>query len=79
MMLMCILPLLFGVTPDLLVHRGIKHVLAKKSKAEETPEETAVILKSWEETGLQCSSTERRSDEASRFAISALKMRIHEQ
>lgn len=59
--------------PDLLVHRGIKHVLAKKSKAEETPEETAVILKSWEETGLQCSSTERRSDEASRFAISALK------
>lgn len=63
--------------PDLLVHRGIKRVLAKKQLAEqipkETPKEAAVTLKSWEETGLQCSSTERRSDEASRFAISALK------
>lgn len=58
--------------PDLLVHRGIKNVLAK-IKQPDTPEEQAVILKSWEEIGLQCSTTERRSDEASRFAINALK------
>lgn len=69
--------------PDLLVHRGIKKILAKleheKTAGENgeeqkiTAEEKAVVLKSWEETGLQCSMTERRSDEASRFAISALK------
>ncbi len=69
--------------PDLLVHRGIKHILAKIERekttepevisAEHAAENKAVVLKSWEETGLQCSTTERRSDEASRFAISALK------
>ena len=60
--------------PDLLVHRGIKNILANvEPEKTVSAEEKAVILKSWEEIGLQCSTTERRSDEASRFAISALK------
>ncbi len=63
--------------PDLLVHRGIKHILLASESAYLSPaheaEDKAAVLKAWEETGLQCSTTERRSDEASRFAISALK------
>jgi ribonuclease R len=75
--------------PDLLVHRGIKHILAKIEhektaepeiiSAEHAAENKAVVLKSWEETGLQCSTTERRSDEASRFCHQCFKVRIHEQ
>lgn len=49
--------------PDLLVHRAIKAVLAHQTYS---PGD-------WEQIGLQCSSTERRADEASRDVESWLK------
>ncbi|MBI2277023.1 MAG: ribonuclease R [Dechloromonas sp.] len=50
--------------PDLLVHRAIKAVLAK---------ETYTPTSSWDDIGLQCSSTERRADEATRDVENWLK------
>jgi ribonuclease R len=57
--------------PDLLVHRGIKEVLMGKFNLELVlqPEEEAA----WSALAEHCSGTERRSDEATRFATSALK------
>ncbi|MGE5468571.1 MAG: ribonuclease R [Ignavibacteria bacterium] len=49
--------------PDLMIHRAIKAVLAKK-KYEPG---------SWEEMGLHCSATERRADEATRDVEAWLK------
>lgn len=49
--------------PDLMVHRTIKSILAgKKAKKE-----------NWEQLGNQCSSTERRADDASREVTNWLK------
>lgn len=54
--------------PDLLVHRGIKHVLTgKKAKEYEYSEEHMTAL------GEQSSMTERRADEATRDVVSWLK------
>jgi ribonuclease R len=50
--------------PDLLVHRAIKAVLAGETY---TPD------RSWDDIGLQCSSTERRADEATRDVENWLK------
>ncbi|MDK4534706.1 ribonuclease R [Kingella kingae] len=49
--------------PDLLVHRAIKAVLAKKTYA----------VSSWQELGVHCSYCERRADDASRDVESWLK------
>jgi len=49
--------------PDLLVHRAIKAALQKKQYSPGN----------WEETGLQCSMTERRADEATRDVEAWLK------
>jgi ribonuclease R len=51
--------------PDLLVHRAIKAVLAKKRYA---PKEAT-----WAELGVHCSMTERRADDASRDVLQWLK------
>jgi ribonuclease R len=51
--------------PDLLVHRAIKAVLAKKKY---TPKDM-----SWEELGVHTSMTERRADDASRDVLQWLK------
>ncbi len=51
--------------PDLLVHRAIKAVLARKRY---TPEGM-----SWAELGIHCSMTERRADDASRDVLQWLK------
>lgn len=50
--------------PDLLVHRAIKAVLAG---------EKYVPSREWDDIGLQCSSTERRADEATRDVENWLK------
>jgi len=50
--------------PDLLVHRAIKAVLAGEIY---TPD------RAWDDIGLQCSSTERRADEATRDVENWLK------
>ena len=50
--------------PDLLVHRAIKAVLAG---------EKYVPTREWDDIGLQCSSTERRADEATRDVENWLK------
>jgi ribonuclease R len=50
--------------PDLLVHRAIKAVLAG---------ETYTPASDWDDIGLQCSSTERRADEATRDVENWLK------
>jgi ribonuclease R len=50
--------------PDLLVHRAIKAVLAG---------EKYVPAREWDDIGLQCSSTERRADEATRDVENWLK------
>ncbi|HYM35746.1 MAG TPA: VacB/RNase II family 3'-5' exoribonuclease, partial [Steroidobacteraceae bacterium] len=54
--------------PDLIVHRGIRHVL-RGGKAESLPDE----LQNMEALGQQCSLKERRADEATRDAMSWLK------
>jgi ribonuclease R len=54
--------------PDLLVHRAIRHVLEHK-----TVETFAYSLIEMESLGIQCSSTERRADEATRDVVSWLK------
>jgi ribonuclease R len=51
--------------PDLLVHRAIKHVLAKKPPVTDT---NALVL-----AGEHCSMTERRADDATHEAIDWLK------
>lgn len=53
--------------PDLLVHRSIKAVLAKKKY---TPDHDAG---DWENIGLHCSMTERRADDATRDVEAWLK------
>ena len=50
--------------PDLLVHRAIKAVLAGEIYTPDRP---------WDDIGLQCSSTERRADEATRDVENWLK------
>lgn len=50
--------------PDLLVHRGIICILEKKHKS---------VTLDYTKAGLHCSETERRSDDASRDALLALK------
>lgn len=52
--------------PDLIVHRGITAALIEKSKKK--PDNL-----DYEKLGVQCSETERRSDEATRDAALALK------
>ena len=54
--------------PDLLVHRGIRHVL-QGGTHEDWPEQ----LSNMGELGQQCSTLERRADEATRDAMSWLK------
>jgi ribonuclease R len=54
--------------PDLIVHRGIRHVL-RGGNAADLPEE----LRNMEAMGQQCSLKERRADEATRDAMSWLK------
>jgi ribonuclease R len=54
--------------PDLIVHRGIRHVL-RGGKSEDTPEP----FRNMEAMGQQCSLKERRADEATRDAMSWLK------
>ncbi len=54
--------------PDLIVHRGIRHVL-RGGTAEDLPPE----LQNMEAAGQQCSIKERRADEATRDAMSWLK------
>lgn len=61
--------------PDLLVHRGLKHVLAKRK-----PSDFRYDHKRMEVLGTHCSVTERRADEATRDAVAWLKcdyMRDH--
>lgn len=57
--------------PDLLVHRGIKYLLAKKHK-HSTPE-FPYSVKSMHEVGQHCSMTERRADLTTRDATDWLK------
>jgi ribonuclease R len=54
--------------PDLIVHRGIRHVL-RGGTADTLPPE----LQGMEAVGQQCSLKERRADEATRDAVSWLK------
>lgn len=54
--------------PDLMVHRGLKHVIAKEKRSEWTWTEVQL-----EQMGLHCSTTERRADEAVRDATTWLK------
>lgn len=54
--------------PDLLVHRGIKHVLQKKSA-----EKFQYDRKRMETLGAHCSMAERRADDATRDAVAWLK------
>jgi ribonuclease R len=54
--------------PDLLVHRAIKHVLAR-GKTRQFPYTTVVM----QGLGAHCSASERRADEATRDVISWLK------
>ncbi|MGD9591525.1 MAG: ribonuclease R [Candidatus Berkiella sp.] len=50
--------------PDLIVHRGIVDIISNKKKPDNTD---------YEQLGLHCSETERRSDDATRDAALALK------
>jgi ribonuclease R len=54
--------------PDLMVHRGLKHLIAKGKKADWPWSEAQL-----EQLGQQCSTTERRADEAVRDATNWLK------
>ena len=53
--------------PDLLIHRAIKAVLAHGRYSPQEGEHA------WEETGMHCSMTERRADEATRDVEAWLK------
>jgi len=55
--------------PDLMVHRGLKHIIANKGKKGEWPWNDAQL----EQLGTHCSTTERRADEAVRDATNWLK------
>src|SRR5262249_6792088 len=50
--------------PDLLVHRGLKGVIADKRYSPDTP---------WDDLGAHCSMTERRADDATRDVEAWLK------
>lgn len=54
--------------PDLLVHRAIRHLLAKRKPDQAELDATKLI-----QIGEQCSLTERRADEATRDALDTLK------
>ena len=54
--------------PDLLVHRGIKHLIARG-----TPENYTYTVAAMQALGDRCSMTERRAEEASRDVVSWLK------
>ena len=54
--------------PDLMVHRGLKHVIAKAKRTDWTWTEAQL-----EQMGTHCSMTERRADEAVRDATTWLK------
>jgi len=54
--------------PDLLVHRGIRHVLRGGASAGFEPDAGEMVM-----LGQQCSARERRADEATRDAVSWLK------
>ncbi|MFV2057527.1 MAG: RNB domain-containing ribonuclease, partial [Thiohalomonadales bacterium] len=54
--------------PDLLVHRALKHIIAQKSVAKFIYSEEDMLG-----LGEQCSSTERRADEATRDVVDWLK------
>ncbi|MGH8561255.1 MAG: ribonuclease R, partial [Nevskiales bacterium] len=54
--------------PDLLVHRAIKHILARHK-----PENFPYTPERMHGLGTHCSATERRADEATRDAVSWLK------
>ncbi len=54
--------------PDLLVHRAIRHVLQGGK-----PKDFCYSLEAMQTLGQQCSSTERRADEATREAVEWLK------
>lgn len=54
--------------PDLLVHRAIRHILAKHK-----PEDAVLDSSKLIQIGEQCSLTERRADEATRDALDTLK------
>ena len=54
--------------PDLLVHRGLRHLLAKKR-----PKTFSYSHSDMQSYGEHCSATERRADEATRDAIDWLK------
>ncbi len=55
--------------PDLMVHRGIRHVLRRWYRRYASPGRRAW----WPTLGQSCSFTERRADEATRDAMSWLK------
>ena len=54
--------------PDLMVHRGLKHLISKAKKTDWAWSEVQL-----EQLGQQCSTTERRADEAVRDATNWLK------
>jgi ribonuclease R len=54
--------------PDLMVHRGLKHLISKAKKTDWAWSEIQL-----EQLGQQCSTTERRADEAVRDATNWLK------
>jgi ribonuclease R len=54
--------------PDLLIHRGIKHLLSQRPRKEYPYSQNAM-----KSLGEHCSNNERRADEATRDAVQALK------
>jgi ribonuclease R len=60
--------------PDLLVHRGIGHVLDRRK-----PGSFAYDLPAMEQAGLRCSEQERRADDAGRYVEAHLKAAYLEQ
>jgi ribonuclease R len=65
--------------PDLLVHRGLKALLAKRRYEPQlfgpdgTQQDCGSALACWEKLGILCSANERRADEASRDVEAWLK------
>ena len=57
--------------PDLLVHRGIRHVLRNRKRRKKVP--FLYSEAEMERLGAHCSMTERRADEATRDAVEWLK------
>jgi ribonuclease R len=60
--------------PDLLVHRGIAHVLDRQK-----PGSFSYDLPAMEQAGLRCSEQERRADDAARYVEAHLKAAYLEQ